>query len=232
MREIFIPKRRNNNGQRYGFARFKGVKDVHYLARQLDNIVIGGLKMFVNIPKYGRETQRKVALATKPQGREERYATNAGWARPPHHQKTQDSYAEVLTRNTRNPGQTPAHNNQPRGRETLFSSIYLDVGLEDTKWLNEAWVGRLKNPAMFERLEDDLLWETSLDIIPKYIGDDLVLLLGLNDARAEQLMSGEEDGGTSMFYSMEKWSPGICPGCRLTWVQCWVSHSKPGMQNI
>lgn len=45
----------------------------HYLARQLDNIVIGGLKMFVNIPKYGRETQRKVALATKPQGREERY---------------------------------------------------------------------------------------------------------------------------------------------------------------
>ena len=41
----------------YGFARFKGVNDVHSLEWQLDNIVIGGLKLYVNIPKYGRETQ-------------------------------------------------------------------------------------------------------------------------------------------------------------------------------
>ena len=58
VREIFIPKRRNNNGRRYNFARFKGVNDVQRLAMQLDSIVIGGLKLYVNIPKYGREIPR------------------------------------------------------------------------------------------------------------------------------------------------------------------------------
>ena len=55
LREIFIPYRRNYNGRRYGFVRFKGVRDIQQLARQLDSIVIGGMKLFVNIPKYDRE---------------------------------------------------------------------------------------------------------------------------------------------------------------------------------
>ena len=35
--------------------RFKGVGDVGRLERQLDNLIIGGLKLHVNIPKHGRE---------------------------------------------------------------------------------------------------------------------------------------------------------------------------------
>jgi len=57
-----------------------------------------------------------------------------------------------------------------------------------------------------------------MDISPKYIGDDLVLLLGLNDAGAEQLINGNQQGGASLFYSMEKWSPTLRTGSRLTWV--------------
>ena len=45
LREIFISKQKNRNGRRYGFARFKEVKDAHKLAWQLDQIVIGGLKL-------------------------------------------------------------------------------------------------------------------------------------------------------------------------------------------
>lgn len=54
LREVFISKRRNRNGRRYGFARFKGVEDVHSLERKLDNIILGGLKLYVNIPKFDR----------------------------------------------------------------------------------------------------------------------------------------------------------------------------------
>lgn len=58
MREIFIPKSRNNNGRKYGFTRFKGVNDVQRLAMQLDKIIVDELKLYVNIPKYGREMLR------------------------------------------------------------------------------------------------------------------------------------------------------------------------------
>ena len=47
------------------------MNDAHYLARQLDKIVIGEMKLYVNIPKYGREMPRKIASGIKPQGHEE-----------------------------------------------------------------------------------------------------------------------------------------------------------------
>lgn len=80
------------------------------------------------------------------------------------------------------------------------------------------WVGRLKNLAMFDRVEDDLLWDIGADVTPKYMGDDLILLLGLTDAKAEQMIQEEIEGGESLFYSLEKWNPRIRTGYRLTWV--------------
>ena len=71
VKEIFIPNRRHYSGRRYGFVRFKGARGIPYLARQLDRIVIGGMKLYVNIPKHGREMPRKVVAGIKPQGYEE-----------------------------------------------------------------------------------------------------------------------------------------------------------------
>lgn len=59
VREIFIPKQWNKSGRRYDFARFKGVEDVHGLERKLDNIIFGGLKMYVNVPKFKRARSEK-----------------------------------------------------------------------------------------------------------------------------------------------------------------------------
>ena len=55
VREVFIAKHRNRDGRRYGFVRFKGVKeDVKLLEQQLDSMVIGGLKLHANLPKHGK----------------------------------------------------------------------------------------------------------------------------------------------------------------------------------
>jgi len=40
---------------------------------------------------------------------------------------------------------------------------------------------------MFDRVEDELIWDGGEDITPKYLGDDTVLLLRLTDSRVEQL---------------------------------------------
>lgn len=62
---------------------------------------------------------------------------------------------------------------------------------------------------MFKRIEDHLLWDIRANVTPKYLGDDLVLLLDLTDARAEQMLNKENHGGISMFHSLEKWSPSL-----------------------
>lgn len=38
--------------------RFRGVNNERNLERQLDNIMVRGLKLYVNIPKYKREMMR------------------------------------------------------------------------------------------------------------------------------------------------------------------------------
>ena len=89
---------------------------------------------------------------------------------------------------------------------------------EDTLWLKEAWVARLKNPALFERMEEELLWEAGMDVNPTFLGDDQVLLLGLSENDAHQLING---GRTLLFSSTERWRPNIRVDYRLTWIQCW-----------
>lgn len=66
-----------------------------------------------------------------------------------------------------------------------------------------------------------MLWETGLDISPKYLGDDQVLLLGLTNRGAEQLMNDRQQGGRPLFSTIEKWNPSLRTTFRLTWVQVW-----------
>ena len=75
VREIFISKHRNKGGRRYDFVRFKGVSDKRRLERQLNNIIVGGLKMYVNVPKYGRGKERHEEHNVKPRTQADGYNT-------------------------------------------------------------------------------------------------------------------------------------------------------------
>ena len=189
LREIFISKKKNRNGRRYGFARFKGVNDAHKLARQLDQIVIGGLKLYVNIPKYGRDTAMKTAAPSVPLGHEGKQPKEA-----PHrgqHQATRGLtlYAAVVARDKYNAGQPKVLHKEATKRVESRSSLLLDIPLHDKQWFRQAWVGRLKDLRWYDRLEEDPQWDFGVEITPKYMGDDMVLLLGLTDDTAKRMVN-------------------------------------------
>jgi len=54
VKEVFISRRPNKWGRRFGFVRFLDVKNVVRLEGDLDRIYIGTMKLHVNIPKYRR----------------------------------------------------------------------------------------------------------------------------------------------------------------------------------
>jgi len=54
VKEVFISKRLNRWGRRFGFVRLFDVENVFCLEKQLDQIYIGNMKLYVNIPKYRR----------------------------------------------------------------------------------------------------------------------------------------------------------------------------------
>lgn len=109
---------------------------------------------------------------------------------------------------------------QQRAAEGRSSSIYLEPFDEMLKWLKDAWVGRLSNSTMFDKVEDEMWWDFGVDISAKYLGGDMVLLLGLNDAKAENLLHKDCHGTPPLFYSIQKWMHNLPPSYRLAWVQC------------
>lgn len=68
---------------------------------------------------------------------------------------------------------------------------------------------------------EEFLCDGGEDIKPKYLGDDIVLLMGLSDEKAEKICREEDDSRLSMFHSQEKWSPHLRTGFRLVRVLCW-----------
>lgn len=44
-----------------------------------------------------------------------------------------------------------------------------------------------------------MYWDIDDEISPKYMGDDMVLLLGLTDEKAKQMEEEEKEGGTTHY---------------------------------
>ena len=117
---------------------------------------------------------------------------------------TSSSYTRAVVTNNQNIGRrwTPRHTN-PMGTIS-HSSVQLNISMEERTWLNNAWVGRLRNLVMFDRVEDELMWDRGEYITSKYLGDDMVLLLGLTDSKAEQLCKEATDNELSLFHKVKK----------------------------
>lgn len=60
VREVFIPRKRDKSGRRFGFVRFLDVPEPGRLERKLDQIVIGDLKLFVNRPRFAKVSKGPV----------------------------------------------------------------------------------------------------------------------------------------------------------------------------
>ncbi|KAH1052733.1 hypothetical protein GYH30_022169 [Glycine max] len=180
--EVFIPKYKNKEGQRFGFVRFKNVQDERKLELQLDaNIYIGSMKLFVNKPRYDRGKRG-----------------DGGCRRP--FRKGESSLGKARSEQR---------------------TVVLSSHKETNEWLQKAWIGRLKNRGMFERLEEELQWILDGEVNPCYWADDWIFLPYLDDSKAERIIHEEKISGSSPVTELQKWSPDIRPDHRLTWVRIW-----------
>ncbi|RZB89766.1 Callose synthase 9 [Glycine soja] len=99
--------------------------------------------------------------------------------------------------------------------------VAINTNREQQEHLQKAWVGRLKNRGMFERVEEELRWVFDPEVIPCYWGDDWVILHNLQESKASQLISEESRSGSTPLLDLQKWSKEIRPTHRLAWVLLW-----------
>ena len=88
-------------------------------------------------------------------------------------------------------------------------------------WCKDAWVGRLKKVMAVESIEDRVAWDLGYNICTKFLGDDMILFMGLSEEKAHHIIQTEKNNGSSLFYSLERWRPGCRPHNRVVWLQVW-----------
>jgi len=65
VKEVFISRRLNRCGRRFGFVRFFEVRNVGRLEKELDSLYVGNMKLHVNISKYRRHQKEPVKEARR-----------------------------------------------------------------------------------------------------------------------------------------------------------------------
>ncbi|KAJ0482641.1 putative RNA recognition motif domain, nucleotide-binding alpha-beta plait domain superfamily [Helianthus annuus] len=64
---IYIARKRDKRGFRFGFASFKGVKDERELEERMSNVWMGSYKLFINVAKFSKENEDRRDGKTKVQ---------------------------------------------------------------------------------------------------------------------------------------------------------------------
>src|ERR1044072_4777075 len=52
--DVYMPRRLNRQGERFGFVRFLEVRDPKFLEKELQTLVIGNVRIQVNLARYDR----------------------------------------------------------------------------------------------------------------------------------------------------------------------------------
>ncbi|KAJ0609348.1 putative nucleotide-binding alpha-beta plait domain superfamily, RNA-binding domain superfamily [Helianthus annuus] len=64
---VYIARKRDKSGYRYGFASFKGVKYTRELEKRMSNVWMGIFKLFINVAKFTKENEDRSDEETKDQ---------------------------------------------------------------------------------------------------------------------------------------------------------------------
>lgn len=73
---------------------------------------------------------------------------------------------------------------------------------ENMGWAKECLGGFLRDLSMFDRIHDLSSVEEMSGVSMRYLGDDIVLIAGMDEDGAKKMMAREEDNYLSIFHSI------------------------------
>jgi len=196
VKEVFISRKLNKWGRRFGFVSFYGVKNVTRLERELDHIYIGGRKLYVNIPKYRRNQVGSRREDRRMQGVKYEEKQKEVW----NHAKQRSKEMWVEKNRSRSYAGAVKGEPQQEWKGPSFKTLY-----STPSWLVKSAVGKLAVDMDFEKLEEELVKGGMSMVRARFLGDDLVLLTPVEGVVMEDVMRSNTAWFNSVFSSVRPW---------------------------
>ncbi|GKV11959.1 hypothetical protein SLEP1_g23168 [Rubroshorea leprosula] len=232
--DIYSPNRKSRNDSRFGFVRFLDVKNKKELERHLDQIWIGGRKLWVNIPRYNEEMnekgekRNKQVLETRTQYRS--YAevvSGQGKNRVYEERKFQSneeqSRGRGRSRSRSRPGNRSEGNRkiwQQIGKREDWVGIEYIVKSEDYSWLDGCYVGTAHSVEMVRNLQEKFYMEGYFSCRIRAMGGKLVLLDCEDKEELKDLVELGANWLGQWFEEVRPWTPDMVSKERFVWMRC------------
>jgi len=220
VKEVFITRRLNKWGRRFGFVRFFEVGNVTSLEKELDQIYIGNKKLYVNIPRYQRHDSdpgKRLSMVTKnpstmsyagsrrwdvegPTARE-RVRRKEVWVE----KKGNNSYADVVK----------------GGSWQEWKGPVITTQKQVLPWMENSAIGQFNTELDFNQLGEKFLKGGMSMIKVRYLGDKLAMLTPRVGESLEDLIKLNKAWFDSVFDSIDPWSENYVADHKIVWVRCY-----------
>jgi hypothetical protein len=208
--EVFIPAKVDKQGKRFGFVKYREVKDAKELLRTISNIWIDSFKLRINLSKFNRKTEQLPNGETKRKEPE----VVVGTARDGAMTTGRTFKSALLTDNASGSGIGEA--------EKAKDEVVWEVEVEEERMekLEGACVGYLVENMNAQSIQNDFHMDgfQSVKVCP--LGYMTVLIWSEKVEEVKEIM--ETVGWwCSLFEKVIPWSPDAVSNSRAVWIRCY-----------
>jgi hypothetical protein len=206
--EVFIPAKVDKQGKRFGFVKFREVKDATELLRCISNIWIDSFKLRINLSKFNRKTE--------PANKDERKQT-VGLAEANRTVRSIDgkSFKAVLLAEE-------VDGRRVGAVEKVVPEVLWEVEAEEERLmkLEGACVGYLIEKKDAQTIQNDFNMNGFQGLKVCAFGHLQILLWSEKIGEVEEVMS-TVGWWCSMFEKLVPWSPELVVNSRVAWLRCY-----------
>jgi RNA recognition motif-containing protein len=191
--EVYIPKKRDKKGRRFGFVKFKEVAEVDALSDSLSDVWMGSFKLIVNRSRFARSDKKEERPSSPVEGSvSARKEVQSG-----------GPYRNALLGKA--------------GKEVL--EIRASVNKEFVKELKDSMVGTLAKEKDVRRIQSILFMEGFPSVSVSHMGGNLVLIRSKVEGDVGRLIRSKNECLEYFFSEIKPWSPGLRTVQREVWIQ-------------
>jgi len=218
VKEVFISKRLNRWGRRFGFVRLFDVENVFRMEKQLDQIYIGNMKLYENIPKYRRGVSSQLGgESVRP--REVKKLCNHEPVKPKSKEVWREKTGKSIKRGhseSRSYADAVRNTSHERWKGPVF-----EAKSQVLPWMSNSAVGWMSEDMNFDLLCEELIKGGMSMVKARFMGDNMVLLTPKEDFHMEDFVKLNKDWVVSAFKDVEPWYEACVADHRLVRVRCY-----------
>lgn len=212
-----------------------GVHDPEHLARRIDQMFIGNMKLHVNVPRFGKEEPRNKKRNEVPYVRVQKgfQGSVRPTIKPEVKAEKLDHWEAHLVTNLRkgatykqaltNDQETPKERQEEeKGGSMRGEWKPEEINLEGIiePWMERSIVGRLKSPNMIQSALDCIVMAGLHSVRVRYMGGLSVLLSGDEGVELMDAIKDSGEGWKEVFDDLSPWTPSSTADCRIPWIRC------------